>query len=363
MRKALGQLFTTAGAVRTPVGEIQYWLPFFLRLAAASRSPRFRAGTAALTSCMARAAPAWRAMLAEIGKPQLLLESGHFVVWESRRSAHASRARWRSTATGPASFRDASAEETEQLELLINRRICGAIRFDGTGQFADPGELLDGLEASLAASGASRLSGLVAGIDADHGARAIVEMEDGSRYEADLVIVAAGVASGKLLAPAGLFAPIIAERGYHIQAPTGGWPDGMPPVVFEDRSLIVTNFESGLRASGFVEFARPGRPPDGSLWRALQEHIAELALPFGRPLTQWMGSRPTLPDYLPAIGRSPHANNLFYAFGHQHLGLTLAALTADLVLDLVAGRRPAVDVRPFDLARFNSRGRRLHKPQ
>jgi D-amino-acid dehydrogenase len=354
MRKALGQLFTS-GAIRIPVGEIRYWLPFFLRLAGAARNPRFRAGTVALTSCMQRAAPAWRALLAEIGQPQLLVEEGHFVVWESRRSADAGKARWNSIETGPASVRDASAEEMHRLGSLVKRRIHGAIRFDRTGQFTDPGLLLENLESSIAASGASRDTGLVARITSDGRAGAILETVDGEKHEADAIVIAAGVASGKLLASAGLFAPVIAERGYHIQAPANGWPDGMPPVVFEDRSLIATNFASGLRASGFVEFGRPERAPDNALWRVLQAHVAELGLPFGRPVTQWMGSRPTLPDYLPAIGQSPHIDNLFYAFGHQHVGLTLAALTADLVADLITGQRPATDLRPFDIGRFSAR--------
>lgn len=345
-------MFDASGAVRTPVAEMRHWLPFFLRLAGASRPARFRAGTAALTSCMTLAAPAWRRLLQEIGEPQLLIERGHLVVWESLRSAKAGKARWRETATGPATFDDARAEDVERLEALTRRKIYGAIRFEGTGQFTDPGTLLERLEHSIVGAGASRVNGLVSRIGRGPGGGAFLETADGMKQEADAIVIAAGVASGKLLGPAGLFAPLIAERGYHIQAPTDAWPDGMPPIVFEDRSLIVTNFTSGLRASGFVEFGRADRPANEALWSALKSHVDDLGLPFGRPVARWMGSRPTLPDYLPAIGRSPSAHNLYYAFGHQHLGLTLAAVTADLVAELVLGQAPAVDLRPFDLARF-----------
>ena len=65
-----------------------------------------------------------------------------------------------------------------------------------------------------------------------------------------------------------------------------------------------------------------------------------------------MGARPTLPDYLPAIGRSRRVGNLVYAFGHQHLGLTLAAVTGELVRTLIEQETPMVDLTPFDLARF-----------
>ena len=70
-----------------------------------------------------------------------------------------------------------------------------------------------------------------------------------------------------------------------------------------------------------------------------------------------MGARPTLPDYLPAIGRSRRAPNLYYAFGHQHLGLTLAAATGEAVAALIDGDTPAVDLDPFSIARFDGANR------
>lgn len=352
LRKALRYLTSGGGTIRLPAGEAARWLPFFLRMSGACGSSRFRAGTEALTSCMREAAPAWRRLLEEIGHPELLVEDGHFVVWESRRSAVRGRASWQRANTGPARVRDATAAEMTWLGTLTRRPVHGAIRFEGTGQFTDLGMLLGGLRKAIVDSGGSCLSGLATAIGRDSRGHAVLETADGSRRAADAIVVAAGVGSRPLLEPVGLRVPLIAERGYHVQGQDAGWPGGMPPVVFEDRALIVTGFSSAVRASGFVEFARPERRPDESRWRALEKHVAELNLPIGQPLTQWMGSRPTLPDYLPAIGRCPHVPNLYYAFGHQHLGLTMAAVTADLVGDLVCGRSPAVDLRPFDLRRF-----------
>ena len=59
-----------------------------------------------------------------------------------------------------------------------------------------------------------------------------------------------------------------------------------------------------------------------------------------------------LPDYLPAIGRSDRFDNLFYAFGHQHLGLTLAAVSGELVAGLCTDAPGSIDLAPFDLRRF-----------
>ena len=147
-------------------------------------------------------------------------------------------------------------------------------------------------------------------------------------------------------------APIIAERGYHIQSPTRDLETGFPPVVFEDRSMVVTPFRSALRATSFVEFARASDPPDPRKWTRLLAHAKAVGLPFERQPSQWMGARPTLPDYLPAIGKSDRVPNLIYAFGHQHLGLTTGPITGELVAALAMGERPAIDTAPFSLSRF-----------
>src|SRR3546814_16712274 len=114
--------------------------------------------------------------------------------------------------------------------------------------------------------------------------------------------------------------------------------------------MIVTRFADTGQAASFVEFHSPGAPPDPRKWDRLERHVRELGLPFNPPFTGWMGARPTLPDYLPAIGRSRRVGNLVYAFGHQHLGLTLAAVTGELVRALLEQERPTVALAPFDLA-------------
>jgi D-amino-acid dehydrogenase len=67
---------------------------------------------------------------------------------------------------------------------------------------------------------------------------------------------------------------------------------------------------------------------------------------------QWMGFRPSLPDSLPAIGRSKASSHVVYAFGHGHLGLTQSAGTARIVADLLTDRSPAIDLTPFSPQRF-----------
>ncbi len=118
--------------------------------------------------------------------------------------------------------------------------------------------------------------------------------------------------------------------------------------------MVVSRFTSGLRASSFVEFGSPDAPGDARKWQALERKLAHLGIRFSLRPDRWVGPRPTLPDYLPAIGRLERDPRILYAFGHQHLGLTMAAITAELTTSLAQGAEPAIDLSPFRIERFGS---------
>ncbi len=344
------RLFWRGGAVALPPRDIGTWLPFAWRLFGASGAHRFTAGKTALKSLVDLALPAWRRLSANAGAAPAIVEDGHYVVWETPGGARAGRDFWRNADTGTASTRDATRAEIGAIAALIGREPAGVLRFVGTGRVRDPGALNDRIAAAFSAAGGREQLAQVRRLRVSKG-RASVDLEDGDRLDADVVVIAAGVGSGGLMHSLGVRTPIIAERGYHLQAPAAAWPD-MPPIVFEERSMIVSRFESGLRAASFVEFGREAGPPDARKWRRLQSHAADLRLPFDTAPREWMGARPTLPDYLPALGRSSRADNLICAFGHQHLGMTLAAASAEIVAATAFGIVPPLDLRPFSPDRF-----------
>lgn len=347
------RLFWRGGAVALPLKAWRQWLPFAGRFANAARPARFAAGTQALGAMLGQALPAWRRLLAEAGASDLLHENGHWVVWESSTSAAAGKARWAAADIGETRIREPGAAERARLDAMVPGGIAGAIRFEGSGHIADLELLAERVSARFEALGGVRLRAEAVSI-ARHDGGVEVRLADGGSAAGDIAVVAGGAASAPLLRPHGHCVPLIAERGYHIQADVGDpdWPADMPPVVFEDRSMIVTRFRSALRAASFVEFASTDLPPDPRKWARLRKHAAALGLPIGPDASEWMGARPTLPDYLPAVGRSAAAPEILYAFGHQHLGLTLAACTGAAIGALAAGEAPPFDLAPFDLGRF-----------
>ncbi len=71
------------------------------------------------------------------------------------------------------------------------------------------------------------------------------------------------------------------------------------------------------------------------------------------PDQEWLGFRPTLPDSLPVIGYSGDSQNVLLAFGHQHIGLTLAGITGKLIAELVNGEQPSHNIAALSPRRFS----------
>ncbi len=345
------RLTVAGGALALPLRDIGAWAPFVLRLARAARPARFAAGKAALSALLSQAMPAWRQLAADLRRPDLLIERGHMVVWQDRRRARRGAAAWQAADIGQARCRPATAEELNRVTAVLRGPLAGGLTFENTGQVLDPGGVLAAVTEAFLAAGGTCLRQAVTGIAVTAG-RAELRTDGGRSLGAGRILIAAGVGSGALLRPLGLTVPIIAERGYHIQSADHQWPAGLPPVVFEERSMIVSRFASGVRAASFVELSRHEAPPTAAHWDRLERHVRELGLPLAAPFSRWHGSRPTLPDYLPAIGRTRAASNLYYAFGHQHLGLTLAPVTARLLLDLLTTGTPGPSLAAFSLDRF-----------
>ena len=125
------------------------------------------------------------------------------------------------------------------------------------------------------------------------------------------------------------------------------------PLLSADHKFSLTPMTDGIRLGGTVEFAGLEAPPNPKRWDIMAKRTRALLPGLKEEVrSTWMGFRPSMPDSLPVIGPSPRHANVYYAFGHGHLGLTLGAVTGRMIADLVAGRPPAVDATPYRITRF-----------
>ena len=179
-----------------------------------------------------------------------------------------------------------------------------------------------------------------------------IEFIDGTTLAASKVVVAGGAWSRALTAPLGDLIPLDTERGYNTTLPPGAF-DLRRQLVFGGHGFVVTPLATGVRIGGAVELGGLQLPPNFARADAMLNKAA-MFMPGLKTAggKQWMGFRPSLPDSLPAIGRSRPSPHIVYAFGHGHLGLTQSAATGKLVAELVTGAPPSIDITPFSPQRF-----------
>jgi D-amino-acid dehydrogenase len=241
-----------------------------------------------------------------------------------------------------------TASELERYAGVLKRVPTAAVQVSGTGQVSDPQAARDAMLASFAERGGESVAGSAVRVEMN----GRVTLADGTTREADAVLVCAGPWSRALMEGLDVTTPLIGERGYHLQSTETNWPRDLPTTVFEENFIAVSRFTTGLRCTSFVEFGSPDAPGDERKWRRLRQRIDELGIAFEANPDRWVGSRPSLPDFVPAIGRLERAPKVLYAFGHAHLGLTEAPITAEIVTAMATEKPPAIDVRPYRIERF-----------
>ena len=165
-------------------------------------------------------------------------------------------------------------------------------------------------------------------------------------------VVASGAFSKNLTDQLGEKIPLDTERGYHVHFKKKDHLISRP-VIFLDRGFGMTPMNQGLRAVGTVELGGLKNPPSKKRIDYVIKCAKELLPQLDSHDDEWLGFRPTLPDFLPIMGPSLKNKNIIYAFGHHHLGWTLGAVTGKIVSGIVAGEKTNLDLSPYSSKRFN----------
>ena len=171
-------------------------------------------------------------------------------------------------------------------------------------------------------------------------------------YTFDKAIIACGAFSKKLTDQMDENIPLDTERGYHVHF-KGHDHLLSRPVIFLNRGFGITPMEQGLRVVGTVEFGGLDNPLSKKRILNLVNNAKYLFPELSKHQDEWLGFRPSLPDSLPVIGPSKNYKNLFYAFGHQHLGWTLGAITGKIVAGMINGENTNLNLTPYSSLRFS----------
>lgn len=353
LRAAPSMWLNPKGPLALPLGYMHRILPWLARFLMAARplvASRSREGLVALNQA---SIPAWKRCLEDIGASEQLCQTGYLLVWES--SAHLDDARRHADYLCQWNIPTelVQGERLAELEPALAATVSHALYFPEACRVRDPYQLCEALFAAFQARGGEYRRQKIEQLELTPNAVLLQGTKGSASF--DRAVVCAGVWSKQLLQGTGINVPLEAERGYHVSFGNGDDRILRHPVGSAERRFVMTPLATGLRAVGFTELGGIKLKPFRRRYKVLRHHSQALLPVLSDPaleVREWMGHRPTLPDSLPVIDRHPRHERLFFAFGNQHLGLTQAAISAELVVSLMTGAKPALEMDPYRISRF-----------
>jgi D-amino-acid dehydrogenase len=354
-----GILWKVPGYIADPLGPLAVrWsylpqaMPWLLRFVAASQADRVEYIADALRSLLRQTFDAYEPLVQHAGVADLIRRTGYLVVYGTRAAYQGDAIAWKLRRERGVAIQKLDPAEIKQRVPQLAGDYEVGLFLPEQGYCANPERLTKSLAAQFVRDGGTLLQRKVLDIEVGaDGPRALVT--DAGNVPVETLVICAGAHSNELSAKFGDKVPLEAERGYHVtySDPRVELP---LPVFLPEYKFFVTPMEMGLRIAGQSEFAGVDAEPNYARANILAKHMQRI-LPgiSAADTTQWMGRRPSLPDSMPVIGRATRFTNVYYAFGHGHVGLCGGAPTGRIIADLVAGRMPSIDVLPFRVERFS----------
>lgn len=350
-RNAASMLLDADSPLHVPA---HYWLraaPWLLRFVRAASPERIERIADALSRLFAGALDNHRALAAEIGCPQRVVQTGQLHLYRNEQALAKDAGSWRLRRARGVRAEVIGAAEIRALEPAVSPDYTVAVFMPDQGAVTEPFRYATALSIALQSRGGVFTRDRVTALEKRAGGWTVRGETDS--YEAADVVIAAGAWSAPLLRPFGLRVPLESQRGYHLHVAEPGIALGRP-VVLADRKVFLAPMETGVRISGTVEFGGLAMPPTARraelLGVAAQAGFPQLRL--GATPSTWMGHRPCLPDSLPVLGPLPSLPGLWCAFGHGHLGLTASANTGKWLAEAIAGGGAPDRFAPFSATRF-----------
>ena len=237
-----------------------------------------------------------------------------------------------------------------ELEPALSDAIGSALH-TAVDRHVQPASLMAGLAAALRGRGVTiREGAAVVSLDRGGDGWRLV-LGDGETVVAPRVVITAGVASARLLAPLGVRLPLIGAKGYSVDLAGVGTAPRIALYLSEPK-LGISPFAGGVRLAGVFELpARSTAVSPARITRLISDAAPYLRswragtddpTPVG-----WAGLRPATPDGLPLLGLIDGLPGLYVASGHGMLGITLAPATGTAIAEMLASGRTPPELEPF----------------
>jgi D-amino-acid dehydrogenase len=237
-------------------------------------------------------------------------------------------------------------EELNRIFPGLSQEYTFAIKIENQGYISNSQNYLDDLIDYYKSLGGEIIEDEVLDVNPS-GDNFIIKLKNSDLFT-EKVLISSGVYSGNFVKKFNVKVPIESERGYHLELFDTNIRINHP-IMNGYLKLAITPRPTGIRFAGLVEFGSLNSKPNPKAFELLMRNAQSMfpGITFKRKM-EWSGHRPSTVDSLPVIGASERSNNLFFAYGHHHIGLTAGPKTGKMIAKQILR-----DNDQFDLEAFN----------
>jgi D-amino-acid dehydrogenase len=355
-----GVLAKVPGWMLDPLGPLALrWrylptlMPWLLRFVAASRPSKVKELTEALAALLSRVNQDYAPLIDYAGLNEMWRRHGALTLYRDEAEFNAAEAAWHNKRQHGVGWRKLVNGEIRVHEPLLSEQWGCAALVPSWSHVDDPYLFSVGLFDAFKRAGGNFVQEEASAIAVGSGRAAGIELANGGRLSANAVLIACGIWSDRFTRQRRYRLPLESERGYHVTLPKAGVKLHHFIQCASESFVILPMANGGLRLAGTVELAHRDAPPNWERAHILIDKARAIVGDFSlQDMSVWMGNRPSVPDTVPVIGPAPDLPGLYFATGHGHLGLTLAATTGALLTELICERPSGFDLSPYRLNRF-----------
>lgn len=352
MRKSVSWFFDPLGSFSVVLKDLPSTVGWLVRFALSARQSVYKRSVETLAELMKLEKKTLAVMHERTGLDSMVEQKGAIFLYENQKQYQNDLKGWQLRGEHGVPYECFEGDALHEFQGGLSESVIAGIYAPDYLMVSNPYDYCEALHLRNASNGAISRYDEVTAIEPDASGVA-VQLQNGGSVHADKLVVAAGPWSASLAAGLGDKVAMVGERGYNTTLPKSAFPDLDRTLFFAEQGFVMSPLADGVRVGGASEIASLEREPafkrSVNMLHKAKQMVPVLKTDKGE---QWMGRRPTIPDTLPVIGQSPQSADVIYAFGHGHLGLTLATSTAQLVSDLMHEREPGMDIQALRVGRF-----------
>jgi len=342
-------LLSSRGPLSLKWNYVPKMIPWFLKFLLNCRQERMMHTAKNMHQILDQSLPAFDELFEEINLEGLVENKGILYVWTDKNLKSRELENKIKEELG-VKQQLVNPKEIHDLEPNLKPFYHGGVYYDYARHARNPRKILTKLLENFINKGGKFLKLYIQDINFDED-KPVIRSET-QRFIFDKLVIACGAFSKKLTDKLHEQIPLDTERGYHVHFKDCDHLISRP-VVHANRAFGLTPMEQGLRVVGTIEFGGLDNPLSKSRIKNLILNANDMLEGLPEHKDEWLGFRPSLPDFLPVIGPSKNYKNVFYSFGHHHLGWTLGAISGKIVSMMIANENTNLNLKPYSSLRFS----------